>query len=95
MYGVMFPIHRAAEAAAEARNTLEALVYRIRGLVEGATPFANKHSKDANNIRGVLDRVEEWLYGDGEHEVAQRYLQETNKLEKVLQHVQSSSRMHA
>lgn len=68
----------------EARNALEAYLYRVRDLLEeeGETPFRKcSREEERTALSEKLDDTFNWLHEDGDHADTSDYVKRRNELE--------------
>ncbi|POY73017.1 hypothetical protein BMF94_3855 [Rhodotorula taiwanensis] len=79
-------------AREEARNVLEAYVYRVRDLVEGgsresAAFLAASVEAERKAVRELQQKTAEWLFDDGEGAETKELKEKKRELEKLVQHI--------
>ncbi|GAA5956888.1 hypothetical protein JCM8115_003853 [Rhodotorula mucilaginosa] len=83
-------------AREEARNVLEAYVYRVRDLVEGgsresAAFLAASVESERKAVRELQQKTAEWLFDEGESAETKELKEKKRELEKLVQHILSRS----
>ncbi|KWU43807.1 actin-like ATPase domain-containing protein [Rhodotorula sp. JG-1b] len=83
-------------AREEARNVLEAYVYRVRDLVEGgsresAAFLAASVESERKAVRELQQKTAEWLFDEGESAETKELKEKKRELECLVQHILSRS----
>ncbi len=83
----------AIERASAAKNDLEARIYQARAAVEERlAEFASDDERQG--LTAQLEALEDWLYGEGEQQSAQRYEQERDALRTSLARLEERAASH-
>ena len=81
------------EATLSVKNELEASIYSHRtALAERLSAYVSEHELGA--LRDRLDSLEEWLYGDGEHETLACYSRHLHELATAMEPIESLCGAH-
>ncbi|GAA6060896.1 hypothetical protein JCM10212_000179 [Sporobolomyces blumeae] len=78
-------------AREEARNTLEAYIYRVRDLVEQSSFVSSSVDAERKAIRALNDKTSEWLWDEGESAKTNELKEKKRELEKLVKHVLTRS----
>ncbi|GAA5840368.1 hypothetical protein JCM5353_002503, partial [Sporobolomyces roseus] len=78
-------------AREEARNTLEAYVYRVRDLLDQPTFVSSSVESERKAIRELNDKSGEWLWDEGESAKTNELKDKKRELEKLVKHVLTRS----
>ncbi|GAA6014558.1 hypothetical protein JCM10207_001644 [Rhodosporidiobolus poonsookiae] len=83
-------------AREEARNVLEAYVYRVRDLLDGGSReseafVAASIDSERKAVRDLNEKTSEWLWDEGEQADTKALKEKKKELEKVVKHISSRS----
>ncbi|GAA5878109.1 hypothetical protein JCM16303_002848 [Sporobolomyces ruberrimus] len=78
-------------AREEARNTLEAYVYRVRDLLDQSTFVSSSVDSERKAIRELNDKTGDWLWDEGESAKTKELKDKKRELEKLVKHILTRS----
>ncbi|GAA6037719.1 hypothetical protein JCM8097_002306 [Rhodosporidiobolus ruineniae] len=83
-------------AREEARNVLEAYIYRVRDLLDGGSReseafLAASVESERKAVRELNEKTSEWLWDEGEQADTKALKEKKKELEKLVQHITSRS----
>ncbi|GAA5901408.1 hypothetical protein JCM5296_003002 [Sporobolomyces johnsonii] len=78
-------------AREEARNLLEAYVYRVRDLVDQEAFVASSVESERKAIRELNEKTGEWLWDEGESAATKELKDKKKDLEKLVKHILARS----